>query len=110
MKTNSEFLDELFSIIKERKNGDPEKSYTARLYKKGTEKIAQKVGEEAVELIIAAMKGKRKEIISESADLLFHLLILWSDNGISLEKVLNKLHDRRGVSGLDEKRSRNKME
>lgn len=103
------FLNELFATLKERKkNGDPEVSYSAKLFQRGTEKIAQKLGEEAVEVVISAMKGDKKEIISESADLLFHILALWVDQGIKAEEVIEKLKSRKGVSGIEEKESRKK--
>ena len=99
-------LDELYGVIVSRKGGDPTKSYTAKKFAKGTEHIAKKIGEEATEVAIAAVQGKRGEILSESADLLFHLLILWADQGIRPEEALEVLRRRRGVSGLDEKKSR----
>lgn len=100
-------LDEVFSIIKERQNiADAKSSYTASLFAKGREKIAQKLGEEAVETVIAAVKDNKKETIYESADLMFHLLVLWADMGIEPEKVLLELKNRKGISGIDEKNSR----
>jgi len=101
-------LNELFAVIESRKGGDPEKSYVARKFAKGTDHIAKKVGEEAVEVAIAAARRERGEIISESADLLFHLFMLWSNEGIAPDEVWKKLEARRGVSGLDEKKSRTK--
>ena len=109
-KTESlDFLNELYDTLRERKkNGDPEKSYSAKLFSKGTEKIAQKVGEEAVEIVISAIKGHRKEVISESADFFYHVLALWVDMGVRPKEVVEKLKERKGVSGLDEKASRKK--
>ena len=77
-------------------------SSTAR----GWRKIAQKVGEEAVETVIAAMSGEREELVSESADLLMHLLVLLQKKGVALQEVMAELDRREGVSGLDEKASR----
>lgn len=99
-------IEELFAVIESRKGADPATSYVAAKFAKGTEHIAKKVGEEAVEVAIAAVKGERQEIIDESADLLFHLFMLWSHEGIVPEDVWAALEARRGVSGLDEKKSR----
>jgi phosphoribosyl-ATP pyrophosphohydrolase len=111
MTTKSEFdattLDRLFDVIESRKGGDPDKSYVAKLYSKGREKIAQKLGEEAVETVIAATADKRSEIVSESADLLFHLMVLWADSGVRPAEVYAELAAREGLSGLDEKAARN---
>ena len=76
-------LDRLFSTIVARRNGDPTKSHTAALFQKGRGHIARKVGEEATETIVAAMEGNRAAVISESADVLFHLMVLWADQGIA---------------------------
>ena len=106
MAGSDSVLDEIFAVIESRKGGDPEKSYTARKFAKGTDHIAKKIGEEATEVAIAAARRARGEIISESADLLFHLLILWADQGIRPKQVFDELRTRRGVSGLDEKKAR----
>lgn len=104
-----DFLNELYEMLKDRKkHGDPEASYSAKLFSKGREKISQKVGEEAVEIVIAATKGSRKEVISESADFFYHILALWVDMGIKPKDVVEKLKERKGVSGLDEKKARKK--
>ncbi len=99
-------LDELHAVVLARRDGDPQASYVARSFAKGRAKIAQKVGEEAVEAVIAAERGDRDELIQESADLLFHLLILWADAGIAPADVLAALEKRRGTSGLEEKANR----
>lgn len=99
-------LHDLYTTIHSRKGGDASSSYTAKLFTKGTAKIAQKVGEEAVEVVIAAMQKDAGEVISESADLLFHLMVLWADRGVSIDDVLQELKQRRGTSGIDEKKSR----
>lgn len=99
-------LDQLFTTIENRKGADPDTSYTAKLFSKGTEKIAQKVGEEATETVIEAIKQDVKGLTSESADLLYHLLVLWADQGVDPKDVLTILAKRQGISGIDEKNSR----
>jgi phosphoribosyl-ATP pyrophosphohydrolase len=101
-----ETLDTLHTLIKTRKGGDVKKSYVAGMLKKGTKKIAQKVGEEAAETVIAAVSEGKKELIGESADLLFHLSVLWVDRGIKPQDVMDELDKRMGISGLDEKAAR----
>lgn len=96
-------LDKLYQVVLSRRGGDVDSSYIAKRLKQGTAKIAQKVGEEAVETVIAAMQKDKKEIVSESADLLFHWLILLADAGVKPEEVMAELERREGVSGLDEK-------
>jgi phosphoribosyl-ATP pyrophosphohydrolase len=103
---DSAVLERLYELIESRRGGDPEKSYVARLLERGTSKIAQKVGEEAVEVALAAVSGKRRKVVDESADVLFHLLVLWADAGVKPEEVFAALRDREGVSGIDEKRKR----
>ena len=104
--TEDTLLQQLYTTINARKNGDVTTSYTAKMFAKGRAKIAQKVGEEAVEVVIAAIQNDKKDIVSESADLLFHLLMLWAEQGVTPEDVLQELQKRRGVSGIDEKKSR----
>ncbi len=99
-------LDQLFQTIEGRKGGDPTQSHTAQLFRKGTGKIAQKVGEEAVEAIIEAMRGDNAALVAESSDLLYHLLVLWSDRGIKPCDVWAKLKEREGISGIAEKAAR----
>jgi phosphoribosyl-ATP pyrophosphohydrolase len=106
---DAKVLEELFEVIKSRKKADPEESYVAKLFSKGRAKIAQKLGEEAVETIIDAVADNKKETICESADLLFHLLVLWADMGIKPESVFKELEKRKGVSGIDEKKGRKKV-
>lgn len=105
-KTDPDALARLFAVIEQRRGGDPAKSYVAKRLGQGTHKIAQKVGEEAVECALAAVDGGKNDLVSESADLLFHLMILWADAGIKPEDVYAELAKREGVSGLDEKRAR----
>jgi phosphoribosyl-ATP pyrophosphohydrolase len=96
----------LESIIKERRVGDPALSYVAKLTHAGRAKIAQKVGEEATETVIAAMQGDPAKLTSEAADLIFHLMVLLADGGVSLADVLAELDRREGTSGLTEKARR----
>lgn len=99
-------LREIQKTINSRKDANPDKSYVAKLFHKGRKKIAQKVGEEAVELVIDAIYDNKKNAISESADLLFHLFVLWSDMEIGLQDICDELEERRGISGLEEKLER----
>ncbi len=99
-------FDALEAVIRERRGGDPDSSYVARLTAKGRAKIAQKLGEEAVETVIAAIEGDKAGIVSEAADLIFHLAVLLADAGLSLDDVRAELARREGVSGIDEKASR----
>jgi phosphoribosyl-ATP pyrophosphohydrolase len=96
----------LESSIRERRIGDPALSYVAKLSQAGTAKIAQKVGEEATETVIAAVQGDPAKLTSEAADLIFHLLVLLADGGVALEDVFAELERREGTSGLAEKASR----
>ena len=100
-------LDTLEAVIRARRNADPDSSYVARLTAKGRAKIAQKLGEEAVETVIAAMADDRAGVTGEAADLMFHLLVLLADMGLSLDDVRTELARREGVSGIAEKASRN---
>jgi len=104
----SEVLLRLEALIAERRGASPDSSYVASLFAKGREKIAQKVGEEATETVIAALSGKPADLTAEAADLLFHLMILLADGGLSIDDVLREIQRREGVSGLEEKASRPK--
>ena len=99
-------LEALEQRIIERKSGDPSESYVASLFAKGTSKIAQKVGEEGVEVALALVSDDKQEITKEAADLLFHLMIALEEAGLSLHDVTNELARRDGLSGLEEKRNR----
>jgi phosphoribosyl-ATP pyrophosphohydrolase len=99
-------LDQLFDLVSRRKGASPDSSYTAKLFARGRSKIAQKVGEEAVETVIAALTQGPGEVVCESADLLYHLSVLWSDCGVTPQEVWAELDRRQGVSGLDEKKAR----
>ena len=103
---SDEILNQLFEIIEGRKDADPKTSYVAALYTKGTAKIAQKVGEEAVETCIEAIQGDKQKVAEESADLLFHLMVLWADAGLTPNDITEILKSRLGTSGHDEKASR----
>ena len=102
----SETLARLEQTVSARRNADPESSYVARLNAKGIGKIAQKVGEEAVETVIAAMADDRAGLVGEAADLLFHLVVLLDAKGVPLAEVMAELDRREGVSGIAEKASR----
>jgi phosphoribosyl-ATP pyrophosphohydrolase len=102
----SETLDRLFAVIAARKGADPTSSYTAKLLAEGVEKCAKKFGEEATETVIAAISRDKTELAKESADVLYHLAVLWAASGITPEEVYAVLQAREGTSGLDEKASR----
>lgn len=100
-------LDRLWATIESRRDADPAASHSARLMSRGTAKIAQKFGEEAVECVIEAVSGESKPaLIGESADVLYHLLVLWVNAGVSPDEVWAELTRREGVSGIAEKASR----
>jgi phosphoribosyl-ATP pyrophosphohydrolase len=101
-------IQRLEAIIAERRLASPDSSYVARLSARGRSRIAQKIGEEGVETVIAAIQGDGPGVISESADLVFHLLVLFADMGLTWDQVLAELDAREGVSGIAEKASRPK--
>ena len=101
-KKSSKILQELFDLIEDRKETDPALSYTAQLFNAGMPEIAKKVGGEAIETITAALT-KPQLVTKESADLLYHLLVLWSAAGIRPDDIWSELYKRTGVSGLTEK-------
>ncbi len=107
----NDVLDQLDSVLKQRKeNGDPTSSYVAQLHHKGLNKILEKVGEEATEVIIAAKdtdpSGDKSDIVGETADLWFHSLVMLSHLGLNSRDVVNELSKRFDLSGLAEKASR----
>ena len=102
----SDSLDKLFATIASRKGADPSTSYTAKLLAAGVEKCAKKFGEEATEAVIAAIQKDKTELAKESADVLYHLMVLWAASGITPEDVYAVLKAREGQSGLEEKASR----
>ena len=103
----NKILERLDLTIQRKITESPNKSHTARLLKKGTEKCAEKFGEEAIELIVACVKKKKKEIIGEAADTLYHMCVLLRSKNISINQVLLELASREGISGIEEKRKRN---
>ena len=105
---NGAVLDQLYEIIESRRGADPSVSNTAKLFKKGVKKIGQKLGEEAVETLIEGVDGNREGVVLESADLLYHLLVMWAATGFKPEEVWDALKEREGISGIAEKASRPK--
>lgn len=103
---DARILDDLYAVLLSRKDADPETSYTAKLFAKGEAKIAQKLGEEAVETVIEAVRGDNAALAAESADLLYHLLALWAARGVTPDEVWAALEARQGTSGLAEKAAR----
>ncbi len=99
-------LADLERIVAERASAPPEESWTAKLLAAGPERAAKKLGEEAVEAVIAAVKGDRAELIAESADLLYHLLVVLKSRDVALQDVLSQLEARTARSGLAEKAAR----
>jgi len=108
MPREAHAIDKLFATIASRKGGDPSKSYTAQLLKEGPSKCAKKFGEEAVEVVLAAVAKDKKSLAAESADVLYHLLVVWAACGITPGDVYAALKAREGQSGLVEKASRKK--
>lgn len=100
------YISRLETLIRERKDADPATSYVAKSFAKGRVKMAQKIGEEGVELALAAVAEDRQAVIREGADLLFHMLILCEATGICFADIVNELEKREGVSGIAEKQSR----
>jgi len=105
-ENDSEILERLYAVIQSRVDVGSDSSYTATLLSAGMPKIAQKFGEEAVETVIAATTNDNQQIIGESADLLYHLLVIWAASGITPDDVWKELAAREGISGIAEKASR----
>lgn len=103
---NPDILDRLSRMMEERKGGDPDTSYVAKLLSRGEDAILKKIGEEATETVMAAKDGERLRIVGETADLWFHCLIMLAHYGLSSADVLAELRRREGISGIDEKASR----
>jgi phosphoribosyl-ATP pyrophosphohydrolase len=99
-------LDRLYAVINSRKGADPETSYTARLFSRGRQQIAKKLGEEAVEALIEGIRGDKVKLVGESADMLYHLLTLWAAVNVRPKAVWTELARREGLSGIAEKASR----
>ncbi|MGI4976590.1 MAG: phosphoribosyl-ATP diphosphatase [Janthinobacterium lividum] len=108
--TGAEVLDRLWAVVQDRRDADPASSHSARLLGRGTAKVAQKFGEEAVECLIEAVAGNRGALVAESADVLYHLLVLWVDAGVRPDEVWGELVRREGVSGIAEKAARPRIE
>ncbi len=101
-------LTRLYKLIASRKGVSAKESYTAKLFADGTARIARKVGEEAVETVVAGMSESPQALAAESADLLYHLMVLWADRGVMPEDVWAELARREGTSGIAEKAARRK--
>lgn len=101
-------LDRLFTVITDRRTADPAHSHSARLLSRGRAKVAQKFGEEAVECLIEAVAGNASALVSESADVLYHLLVMWVGAGVTPDQVWAELERREGISGVAEKAARPK--
>lgn len=99
-------LDRLWGVVLSRRDAPVELSHSARLLSRGTAKVAQKFGEEAVECLIEAVAGNHDALVAESADVLYHLLVLWVNAGVQPEQVWAELQRREGISGIAEKASR----
>ena len=99
-------LSRLAATIAARRDADPETSWVAQLNQRGVPVIARKLGEEAVETVVAALSGSREDLIGEAADVLFHLLVLLDAKGVPLADVLTELERREGASGIAEKAAR----
>jgi phosphoribosyl-ATP pyrophosphohydrolase len=99
-------LERLYAVIESRKGADSANSYTARLFARGRQQIAKKLGEEAVEAVIEGVRGNRRRLVAESADVLYHLLTLWAATNVKPASVWRELVRREGLSGLAEKAAR----
>lgn len=99
-------LQQLAEVLEQRKGADPDSSYVAQLYSKGLDKILKKVGEEATEVVMAAKDGDKANVVYEVADLWFHTLVLLAQQDLKPDDVLDELARRFGLSGLEEKASR----
>ena len=104
--TTHDILHRLSETLTSRRHADPETSYTAKLFAGGPDSILKKIGEESAELIMASKDGKSLNIVRESADLFYHVLVLLAFHGLSIEDVSQEMRRREGISGIDEKNSR----
>ncbi len=104
--SRADVLNRLWSVIVQRRKADPASSHSARLLGRGRAKIAQKFGEEAVECLIEAALGNRDALVAESADVLYHLLVMWVAADVKPDAVWAELERREGISGVAEKASR----
>jgi phosphoribosyl-ATP pyrophosphohydrolase len=103
----NDVMQRLAAIIAQRRQADPKESYVASLFQKGEDAILQKVGEEAIETVLAAKTGERDRIVSETADLWFHTMVMLAQNDLGPDDVLLELERRFGLSGIAEKSARN---
>jgi phosphoribosyl-ATP pyrophosphohydrolase len=103
-----DILQRIAASIDERKGGDPEKSYVAKLFAQGEDAMLKKIGEEATETVLAAKSGDRLHLVREVTDLWFHCMIVLSRHGLGPQDVLAEMQRREGISGLDEKAARKK--
>ncbi len=103
---DAHILDRLSEVIESRRGADPSTSQTAKILKKGPARAAKKVGEEAVEVAIEGVRGRRDKLVEESADLLYHLLVLWTTSDVKPAQVWSALEARMGRSGIAEKAAR----
>ena len=102
----SEIIDQLYAVIEQRRGADPAQAWTAKLLDKGLPKICQKVGEEATEVVVAALAESREELLEESADLLYHLLVLWAAKEVQPQEVYDVLYRRRIEMDIKKKKQR----
>jgi phosphoribosyl-ATP pyrophosphohydrolase len=110
LKTSNDVLQELHEVIEQRRLGDPERSYVARLFSKHEDATLKKIGEEATETVMAAKDGDKERIVAETADLWFHCLVMLARYDLSPKDVLAELSRRVGLSGLEEKAARKAIE
>ena len=103
-----ETLERIARVIKERKRGDPAKSYVAKLFAQGDDVMLKKIGEEATETVLAAKSGDRLHLVREITDLWFHCMIVLERHGLGPQDVLAEMQRREGISGIDEKAARKK--
>ncbi|HZX33294.1 MAG TPA: phosphoribosyl-ATP diphosphatase [Rhodocyclaceae bacterium] len=106
MPQTSDVLHRLSETLLSRRHADPETSYTAKLFANGPDSILKKIGEECAELIMAAKDGKRLNIVWESTDVIYHVMVLLAFNGLTIDDVLQEMRRREGISGIDEKKAR----
>ena len=102
----ADVMDRLWSVVMSRRDADPAVSHSARLLSRGPAKVAQKFGEEAVECLIEATLGNHDALVAESADVLYHLIVVWVSAGVSPDEVWTELQRREGISGIVEKAAR----
>ena len=106
----SAMLEKLADVIESRRDADPDKSYVARLLRRGEDQILKKIGEEATEVVMAAKDGEAAKIVAETADLWFHCLVMLAHYGLRPQAVLDELARREGISGLDVQAARKEAE